>query len=500
MQPDDADATQGEPTRQAALVDGLFPMRLLGFGLFLAWGGAVSQFEQTIGIADLSSPVLRLAIGSVLTALALLGVAAYVHATGRNPWSARTVVAAGALAVLFPAADLAAMATGAFALDVCALACKAVATAVLFLMWTRRLSAEPPRVAWVAFAGSMILSTAVFVLVIALGHAATVAAVFALPPASCVLLQISDRLPAKGEPAVSERGSVVWRLPWRLMVLFAAFAFAQNAIGHYDGSVLSAYEWGRLIPAVLAIVPILVAFDRFNPELIVTLCPALFIAALALCGVHGVPDGLGLRKLLSSTGYYALEMYFYFSLGALSYRYGIRAEWLFGTVWAACTLAAPLGAALGDALLALDNAGAFTTVDLVTGAIATGLVLVSSLLLARTSPDDAWGVKGMRLASDSGDEGAREAHTSPASRATAATSDYLRDRVRQCAAVARHFGLTHREEEVLSLMAEGHSFQQIEAELSIAHPTLRTHVQHVYAKLGVHSGDEARAFVIGWRG
>jgi DNA-binding CsgD family transcriptional regulator len=496
---DDAGVIQSEPAGSPALSGGLFPMRFLGFGLFLAWGGTISQFEQSIDIASLSSPVLRFAIGSVLTALALLGIAAYVHATGRDPWSTRQVVVAGALAALFPAADLAAMATGAFALDLGALACKAAATAVLFLMWTRRLSAEPPRVAWVAFAGSMILSTAAFVLVMALGHAAVVVAVFALPLASCALLQISDRLPAEGEPPASERNAVVWRLPWRLMVLFAAFAFAQTAIGHYDGSVLNAYEWGRLIPAAIAIVPILVAFDRFNPEMIVTLCPALFIAAFALCGVHGMTDDLGLRKLLSSTGYYALEMYFYFSLGALSYRYGIRSEWLFGTVWAASMLAAPLGAALGDELLALDGAGDFAMVDLAMGAIATALVLTGSVLLARTSPDDAWGVKGVRLSPGDAVAG-QGAEGSSAVRTTPATSDYLRDRVRQCSTVARHFGLTHREEEVLSLMVEGHSFQQIESELSIAHPTLRTHVQHIYAKLGVHSGDEARAFVVGWRG
>ena len=65
--------------------------------------------------------------------------------------------------------------------------------------------------------------------------------------------------------------------------------------------------------------------------------------------------------------------------------------------------------------------------------------------------------------------------------------------------MARHYGLTHREEEVLSLLARGSSLTEIREELSIANGTLRAHVQHIYAKLDVYSYEEARKIVRGWK-
>ena len=45
--------------------------------------------------------------------------------------------------------------------------------------------------------------------------------------------------------------------------------------------------------------------------------------------------------------------------------------------------------------------------------------------------------------------------------------------------------LTNREREILRLIAEGKSFPEIGSELFIGVTTVKTHVQHVYEKLGV---------------
>ena len=47
--------------------------------------------------------------------------------------------------------------------------------------------------------------------------------------------------------------------------------------------------------------------------------------------------------------------------------------------------------------------------------------------------------------------------------------------------------LTSREQEVLALVAEGRSNAEIAAALWIAPGTVRTHLEHVYAKLGVQN-------------
>ncbi len=58
---------------------------------------------------------------------------------------------------------------------------------------------------------------------------------------------------------------------------------------------------------------------------------------------------------------------------------------------------------------------------------------------------------------------------------------------------ADRFGLTPREREVLRLLAEGSSTDDIMARLFVSRNTVRTHVQKVIGKLGAHSKLEAVA-------
>lgn len=54
--------------------------------------------------------------------------------------------------------------------------------------------------------------------------------------------------------------------------------------------------------------------------------------------------------------------------------------------------------------------------------------------------------------------------------------------------------LTQREEEILQLLVEDHDLQSIASELHVSYATVRNHVQHMLAKLGVHSIAEAVAY------
>ena len=57
--------------------------------------------------------------------------------------------------------------------------------------------------------------------------------------------------------------------------------------------------------------------------------------------------------------------------------------------------------------------------------------------------------------------------------------------------------LTAREREVLDLLAQGRSQGEIAGELFITPKTVATHIQHVLAKLGVHSRAQAIAVALG---
>ena len=57
-------------------------------------------------------------------------------------------------------------------------------------------------------------------------------------------------------------------------------------------------------------------------------------------------------------------------------------------------------------------------------------------------------------------------------------------------------GLTTREVEVLRLLTQGRSNCAIAAELCISEKTVRNHVEHIYAKLGVSNRTGASLFAI----
>jgi DNA-binding NarL/FixJ family response regulator len=72
----------------------------------------------------------------------------------------------------------------------------------------------------------------------------------------------------------------------------------------------------------------------------------------------------------------------------------------------------------------------------------------------------------------------------------------LRRRREQDEALRRWSRLTRREQEVLSLLADGADNDAIAQTLVISPQTARTHIQNVLGKLGVHSRLEAAAFVV----
>lgn len=64
--------------------------------------------------------------------------------------------------------------------------------------------------------------------------------------------------------------------------------------------------------------------------------------------------------------------------------------------------------------------------------------------------------------------------------------------------MARAFRLTPREGEILGLLAHGRNAPYIQEKLVLSRNTVKTHVQNIYAKLGVHSQQELIDVVEGY--
>ena len=60
----------------------------------------------------------------------------------------------------------------------------------------------------------------------------------------------------------------------------------------------------------------------------------------------------------------------------------------------------------------------------------------------------------------------------------------------RCEAVASRHGLTPREAEVFAMLARGRDRAYIEEALVVSRNTVKAHVKHIYAKLGIHSHQE----------
>ncbi len=74
--------------------------------------------------------------------------------------------------------------------------------------------------------------------------------------------------------------------------------------------------------------------------------------------------------------------------------------------------------------------------------------------------------------------------------AQASRSDRAGTWTRSCLDIAARFGLSQRETEVLFLLAKGRTIAFIADELGVSFNTAKSHIRHVYVKIGVHTKSE----------
>ncbi|MDO4442315.1 MAG: LuxR C-terminal-related transcriptional regulator [Slackia sp.] len=90
-----------------------------------------------------------------------------------------------------------------------------------------------------------------------------------------------------------------------------------------------------------------------------------------------------------------------------------------------------------------------------------------------------------------------ESHASDSADATACLHAMI---ARRCDEVADEYGLSPREREVFACMARGRTRAGIQEDLVLSGNTVKTHVAHIYAKLGVHDRQEMMALLLGQEG
>lgn len=235
------------------------------------------------------------------------------------------------------------------------------------------------------------------------------------------------------------------------------------------------------------------AGDRFNPTFIYRLSLPIMVAGYVAIALL-FDSHAAISLLIINVGYEFFDILTWVLFVDASRRRNENALYIFGLGVAFMFCGMALGNAAShilDTLVAGGNAQA----NVVAMAAILCLVIVAFLVLpegtvAQLSRREGHAERGEEPTAENNDLAESEAKDSAAGDGQAdgaATADRIE---RHCAAVARDFGLTPRESEVIVLLAYGRTLAIIARDLHIAQGTARTHIENIYRKLDVHKQQE----------
>lgn len=472
------------------------PWALLGLGVFVAWlccthlpgmfvyarDGSVTEtvVDYCMRLGDIGAFVVVAALGrrlgpiSAHRAFCVASVAVCTAGTLALPFLAVVpgvpLVLIGALAVL-----------------------SAVGGAALFLLWAEAYVQLGATRCLLFGALSCLAAGAAALVCSSMGYTASCVAVALLPALSGCMAAVSlSRLPGErvwrmgaadapatlDNPGASDaaRAGVSYPVPWKLVVLMALAGFASGFAGSLLVDMDGIGAVHRVMATALFGAALLVAFVARSGEVDVRYLAwvTLPVAVVSFALIPLVSQQAGLLvSFLVKFSYVAFALFVLLMLANVCQRCDIPSARVFAAGRASSEAAMFAGILLRRWMRAQ---GVLEASEMLWLVALIGLVAVVGCVLiwhSERSVTSDWGVCGIDAASGLLVKTPRE---------------QLLERV---ASVSAERGLTPREKEILSLIAQGEEAPAIEGELFLSHNTLKTHLRHIYAKLGVHTRVEA---------
>ena len=356
-----------------------------------------------------------------------------------------------------------------------------IAPSILWMAWIELYALLDMRRVTLLFLGANVLQ-ALLTLLLNLQTPLAVVLTFMtiLPPLSTALLaQTSDRLHGFNVPqsdteltcadsAIKSNAS----FPLAPVCLMATFTLANV----FARDMLPAEDrpWAT-VGVLVCLVVLAFAFRRsvmrFN---LWPLCAIAFPLTLAgLFGLLLTSSTWGIpATLLTHAGETLFGVFITVVLCNVAFRYATNALYLFGITKAVGSISA-----LAGALFAFKGSpwehDAFI---LLIASMALALTVCYVALSWKEAGEITWGVE--ETSSETGESACTTGN---------ASENNLRA---ICSKAAFEYGLTRREEEVLSLLIQGMTAQQIEDTLCVSNSTVKSHTHAVYQKTNVHSRTE----------
>ena len=463
----------------------LVPWRFVGMGLLIAWLCCTHLPQMFVNLAPDVGAETQVSdwmrVGDVLTFLLVAVLAPRIGRVSDHRALCAWSVAACCLGTLTLPALTAHLGISVLLAAVSALT--AVGGAVLFLLWAEVYCRLGPARCLLFGAFACVLAGVVSLVVSRMDAVASTVCIAVLP-ALCLASARSSLAYLRGGEgqaccrACEPSGKVRYPLPWKIILLMAFAGFTSGFAGSllvdiaHIGAVhriFATAAFGLLILALFAVRGL--GFDlRVLAWGTLPVALASFVAIPLLGQTAGV-----VISFLVKFSYIAFALFALAMIATVAWRYDVPSTRLF-----ACARASSEGAMFAGILLqrwcqtsgALDNEATLWVIALVGVLAIVGCVV---LWHSERAVGADWGTMGVDAASGT--------HTPSAHERVIA----------RCEELAARFDLTAREKEILTLLAQGMEPAQVEQTLIFSHNTLKTHLRHIYAKLGVHTREEAMA-------
>ena len=478
-----------------------------GFGLLLAWKAFVVPF---------AAPKVFSSSLQILVPVVAVLLWKHLHPLERRPGVLWGIGGAGTAATLllgFASAEQP-FAALPFVFELASYASSAVYT-LFFLLWCELYAKLDIASAGVAVAGSYLLGSALYFGLGPLDASMLLGVGMALPLASSAMLScgLGYLVRAAGTSASNRwRGESLASLlrsrifPWRIIFVIGVFYFAagvSRAVLSTSLDLLSVGCAGVLVVALVVLSPVIssgVSIYRMMGIALPVMAASLLVGVVA-------GDGSAVARILISVAQTVGMIVLVMFLCDSSHRFGLPVVVLVAAARIVTTVAFLVGGCASGMTLELANRTLGTELLYAVAIVAFGAataywlygvnaanefdVQESGVLRnARPSQMGAVGFDGFEAKASVRTEG-MQGEESPGALTGDQASEALRAYIEQRSrALAKSYGLSPRETDVLVLLAWGKSIHAVEETLVLSANTIKTHVRHIYSKLGIHSRAE----------
>lgn len=444
----------------------------LGFFLMVSFSTSLSLSTYSIGdsaVAQSQFPFGPLAKMILFAAAAFLSTKLTpLHKKHRLLVAAAIVLSfGGALTIASRSTD----GSSALWLNSCGSIVISVGTVPLYLAWMELYANMDMRHVLAYYTATHVLSSFLsFSLTLVSSTVFVSAAIIAFPLVSTALLLVSSHRIERVPFAQGEAVSSGWSFPLKPVVLFAGFTFCNNFLrGFLSGAGRGYALFGVLIVSIIVLVVILLLFKRFSVRSLYLISLPMAVAG-ALCSLIDLPNAALTGSLLTNGAYTLFSIFITAVLCNITFRYGVNPLWTFGFTQSALAFAQIVAQSVHAAFDVHLQSTTFYT--LCVCLVATVIVVLFVVFMSDKDFTSTW---GMTLSSK---------------KTAGESTDNRQSTVEKAAYIARIKGLTRREEEILAMLLEDRTIASIEDALYISNSTAKTHIQHIYKKLDVHSKQE----------